>query len=745
MRGSLRCALVLVLQLLAINAFANENGALDLARVGGGQIDDVVVDEPYAYLATGRTVATWRIEDRDAPGYLGAVDKPASGQITGLVKVGHYLYASWLTAFSTSGLTIYSLEDPANPKWVHDVQNGLDYSRVNGLAAVGRNLFLFDSENGIVTASIRNPEKPVFRQTGVGAGVQYDDVFVDGKWIHAFGKNFSFMAVLTSFDVSVPSHPREAGTFAGGGTEFFRVIYRAPYAIAFGEKISVIDLSDPNQPALRGSTQGPASLTGVVDGDYVYAVGFEGLDVWSIADISNPAHLSHMELDTLATDATASIGGGGLLFTRTDRLAVLDLSQGGAPRLQATAIAKDSIDAYDAERVGDNVLFLQANYGLAIADADTLEVGGRYEFDLPSALQDRSLNDLEVDRNIAWIAAWGYGLLAADVSNPARPVEIGRQPFFGAQTVSVSGKFAYLGKNTNGTELAIMEVSNPSKPDFIALYSLPYTPVQVDARGDYLYIAAYPQAGSLEPAGLRIVDVRDPFGLFETGVYNEDCASAFDVAFDRGASIAYLACDNGLHILDISDPKALPARLGYVAIAPMADTRINVEVRGNRAWYGSGAGMYEIDVANPKEPRIVHVTDLAGYGPVNVRAVGNDRVLALTGSSGVHVFEPGSRLLENGEPARGLEGKRGEDLLFRIDVPEGARDLRVRTNGGKGDITLYVKHGAPPSANDNDGSSARKGTNEDVLVRKPAAGTWYVRIVGETPFERVTLRASYRD
>ncbi|MBS7456842.1 pre-peptidase C-terminal domain-containing protein [Coralloluteibacterium stylophorae] len=100
--------------------------------------------------------------------------------------------------------------------------------------------------------------------------------------------------------------------------------------------------------------------------------------------------------------------------------------------------------------------------------------------------------------------------------------------------------------------------------------------------------------------------------------------------------------------------------------------------------------------------------------------------------------------LENGALVRELGGAAGTTLLYRIEVPEGARNLRFLTAAGSGDVTLYARLDAPADAVEYDLVSGRRpGNNETIRITNPAAGVWYVAVVGETPFARTTLRASY--
>ncbi len=137
-------------------------------------------------------------------------------------------------------------------------------------------------------------------------------------------------------------------------------------------------------------------------------------------------------------------------------------------------------------------------------------------------------------------------------------------------------------------------------------------------------------------------------------------------------------------------------------------------------------------------------------------AVGRTLVLTVAATSQTHDPDQGDNSataatavvadpalpLTDGVPVQGVSGAAGTSQLFRIDVPEGARTLRVLTSGGSGDVSLYASHAAMPTPDDFDLRSRRPGNNELVQVAAPAAGRWYLRVVGERAFERVSVRAS---
>src|SRR3546814_15383071 len=78
---------------------------------------------------------------------------------------------------------------------------------------------------------------------------------------------------------------------------------------------------------------------------------------------------------------------------------------------------------------GGNLVLLQQNYGLTVNDAQTLAPIARFEADLPKSLEQRSFEAVAMSGDTAWLAAWGYGLIGVDLTDPAAPVETGNVPF----------------------------------------------------------------------------------------------------------------------------------------------------------------------------------------------------------------------------------------------------------------------------------------------------------------------------
>jgi serine protease len=100
-------------------------------------------------------------------------------------------------------------------------------------------------------------------------------------------------------------------------------------------------------------------------------------------------------------------------------------------------------------------------------------------------------------------------------------------------------------------------------------------------------------------------------------------------------------------------------------------------------------------------------------------------------------------LLVNGVALSGQSGSKGSRTVYRIEVPEGAGKLSVRTTGGRGDVTLYLNQGTPATPEDYHCRSAHDGTGESVALDRPAAGSWFVTVVGRTAYSGVSVLGTY--
>ena len=103
-------------------------------------------------------------------------------------------------------------------------------------------------------------------------------------------------------------------------------------------------------------------------------------------------------------------------------------------------------------------------------------------------------------------------------------------------------------------------------------------------------------------------------------------------------------------------------------------------------------------------------------------------------------------VLTSGVPVTGISGGgNASQKLYRISVTSGATRLLITTSStAAGDVDLYVKRGTPPTLTsiDDDCDSENEDNNEVCDLPSPAAGEWYILLVGYAAYSGVTLTAT---
>lgn len=747
-RSPLMIALLSACLITAAPAAQAGQSPLELSLVRGGALQaDPVARGDLVYLPTGRVISTWAYDDADAPLHL-SDSAPASGPINGLVLHGDHLYASW-RGLADGGVAVWSLADPLNPQLVAEYDDYTDQARRPfGVAVANDHLFLFDHDRGVFVTSLEDPGGLQLSPTPITrVGVGYTSTVTHGDLIHATGRNFVGQTVLHVYDASVPHAPVRVANHAFDGLRSFSLVMDPEQVIGVGNFLDVYDLEDPQLLEPRGSIGIPTAYAGArVDG-YAYTFGAgTGLDVWDVSDADAPGMAGHLDIRSFSARRSVQANGQVIIPTETDLMVSLDVARAGMPAAAATAWNPGAVGAMEAVGHGDHLLMVHSMYGLTVNDPDTLEPVARFEADLPEQVNNRVFYRMALLGDTAHLAAWGYGMINVDLSDPANPVEIGRLPFPFASVVAAEGGYAYLAKNTNGPLLGVADVSDPAAPALAWQAELPSRPHQARVHDGHLYLAeTHLGTAPAHTGGVRVFSLADPAAPVEVTRINDGCGTAFDLAIDTEVPLAYVACDGSMQVLDIGDPAA-PAVVGRYQ-AQRASDYSRVVQQGDRAWFSDVDGLHQLDVTNPTAPALIKLSALGGIPPESLSIARDGRLLAMGNTSGVHVFAPaddnggGAAPIQPGVPVTGLEAEAGEALAFSIEVPEGADVLQILTYGGSGDVDLLVRHGQPPTADEHDAASSRPGNNETVRIRTPAAGTWYIRLVGTRAFRGVSLQA----
>ena len=636
---------------LALLVPAARADALAPVDAGGGALSAPAVHGDHLYVGTGATLTTWDMSVPGAPVVASRTgDAPAPGPIRALAIVGDYLYAVWNTPSDTGGITVYSLADPARPAPVAEIDDYIDspYKRPEALATRDGYVYLGDADNGLVVLDTTDPLAPV--NIGMVEGVyEFDAMGVYGDQLLASGTSFIGGRLVDVIDLADPAAPVLAGSTSLDGDTVLRAVLTDGYAIGVGLDLMVYDLHDPANITQVFDAPIDVATHAIRAGDVLYLFGAGGVQVWDFSVPAAPVLLRTVPVDAFAPDQAADTPFGPLVLTHTDHGLLFSSADPQNPTLAADFPLPFGTSVHAAGFDAAHAYFAEEGYGLGVLDAIGLGWIGRYDADLPASLAARDMEDISVDGGRAYLAAWGYGVLIADLADPAHPVELGRFEFPFASTIEAHGDRVYVASTTNGGIFRILDVSDPTAPQELGELATSQT-YDLTVRGNYAYLVDGADFGD---GGLRIVDVSNPSAPAVVGQYT-DCAYADGVDVSADGDTTYVACSDGsLRIVDSSD-RAHPVLLGSVTLPgsdslPDYNVAHSVVVDGGVAYVGNEYGLDEVDVSDPAAPVQVarHPT---GFFVSRVERAPDGRVYAFAAEAGTYVFAPAvaDRVFANG-------------------------------------------------------------------------------------------------
>jgi hypothetical protein len=645
--------LLLPILLLALAASPAAGAGLEVLQQAGGEPGPALTVGSHLYQGLGPAIATYS-NDTSAPALLD-VAPPLPGLVVGLVHSGSHLFAAVRTSYPNGFFAVYSLADPAKPSLValEDYSNSFLSSPSALIAAGGNLLYLADLEIGILTVDISDPADPDFA-TGFAGVVPADEMTITGSRLVAWGQNFLGSMAVSVFDISTPATPSQLGSFdgglaIGGGADgnFF-------YSIGFG--LEIFDFSNLSNVTSVFQNGDPVSRDVLLRSGRLYFGHTDGLHVW---DVSTPASASEIALVPAALgrseqSAVITTGGNPKLIFFTQESRGVRFSVGSPPVLEHTFDLPGAVDATSIADRGDLLFAADFYSGLRTLDRSTLDADGR--LDVPSD-QLGAVEGLKVVGNRAYIANWGYGLLIADITDPAAPTLLGSVAIDFATAIETFGNYAYVGTSTNGGTLVTVDVSNPASPQIVDT-DLTTKAMKLHFRSPHYLFLADESFGA--PGGLRIYHLGNPAAPWQMAHYTAcDSAAGVDTSTGPNGFLAYLACSDGsLHIINVSTPST-PTQLGvYLAPDVLGDAR-DVAVRGNYAYLGRGDTVDAVNVAIPASPVFVSRTELG--------SAARRLVIAPSGQPWVAAGQAGVYQLEVGIFADGFES--GNTAAWTSTVP----------------------------------------------------------------------------
>lgn len=283
---------------------------------------------------------------------------------------------------------------------------------------------------------------------------------------------------LSVVDISNPSAPKLRGSVTLPGTVYAIALSGPRAYVANGlPGLAVVDVSNPDAPSLAGSvkTPGEALRVGITGSKAVVGNRMSGLEVIDISNTAKPVSVGSFYTDGYTRDVAVS-GTLAYVVDSTTDFSVVDLSKSGLPSVSTQTLGEGT----------DNLVVTASGS----AGANTAYMMGR-------------------------------GVLHVyDISNPAAPAKVatykipGRPPICGAPpcaALTVQGTMAYVANGAEGVH--VIDFSDAAKPTLAGSYKTAGPARDVAVAGSLVFVAVGSAAsaeGKAAPPASVVVLRRSP-------------------------------------------------------------------------------------------------------------------------------------------------------------------------------------------------------------------------------------------
>ncbi|MBE7500178.1 MAG: hypothetical protein HS113_07690 [Verrucomicrobiales bacterium] len=528
-------------------------------------------------------------------------------------------------AIGSPGLQIIDVSDPAQPSRLGTFNTGGTALKVQ---VVGSRAYVAADTARLQIIDVRTPAQPARLSTVIHAGPARD-VQVVGDW--------AYLAAGTSglhiIDVSDPLTPVRRGSLAGlGEVTSVRVVGNLAYlAAGFTQmQVVVVDVSNPAAPVrvgglglfVPGQISNPyANALDVVDGFAYVSAERSGLHV---IDVSNPAQPVRSSIVGTRDMAMGVRWANGRIYL-ADGIAGLRIIEARAAYHQTLAWtgANDPVLPFNQEQPLHATTASGLPVTLRVETGPATLTNGRLTITGPGLVavtaeqagDDRHLPARETRFFNVPEVHWDRLGFFTDLTGEALDMQV-----VGSRAYVIESG-VWQNEQLTGGGLRVLDVSDPRRPVSLGRFTIPGQPGRVAVAGDIACVAA----GS---TGLHLIDVSNPAAMTRRrGLGLNGAARSVQVA----GNLAYVAAaDTGLHIIDIGNPAQPVRRSGVVTVRGAND----VAVAGDFAYvteviFGppTRSSLHVFDVSVPASPRRVGEVSLPGFEPA-VRVV--DKVAYVT-------------------------------------------------------------------------------------------------------------------
>ena len=179
------------------------------------------------------------------------------------------------------------------------------------------------------------------------------------------------------------------------------------------------------------------------------------------------------------------------------------------------------------------------------------------------------------------------------------------------------------------------------------------------------------------------------------------------------------------------------------------------------AWYNSNTATNTISGTSMASPHVagavaLYLDETPGLTPSQIDTMlsqrstkntvsdaksGSPNELLYTLDGGV-IEPPIENELSNGQTVN-ASGAQGSNTFYKLVVPAGSQSLSFETNGGTGDVDMYVQVGQKPSTSNYNCRPYKNGNTESCTFTNPQAGDWWVMLNGYSQYSGVSLTGTF--
>ena len=302
----------------------------------------------------------------------------------------------------------------------------------------------------------------------------------------------------------------------------------------------IFDLSYPEQPALVYTIPAHYDYSDVkYDGEWLYAVYSNILDIWDVSDPSLPMFVSRCATENHPSWRRVAAGNGHAYAASASWIHSVDIADPANPVYHDRVFTEGIIQDLT---VADSTLYA-ANwyYGVAMFDTSTadlpIEIG---HYDNAAHARCVSLSD-----GYAYLTGYRRDIQVIDVSTPSDP-QRAHSLDVEAWRVSANADRAYIVQPGEPGAFVLADILDSGELDIRSEVALPQNAYDVVVEGDYAYVVVY-------NTGVAVIEISNPDIPVVRGICPvnrpERIALQYPYAYVAGG-FSYQ-----WHVLDVSDPE----------------------------------------------------------------------------------------------------------------------------------------------------------------------------------------------